>query len=85
MHSRNMPLGKNIVYIAFQNRPCNENFKVKNCSCLSVYGPRLESTGYHHAMPEPKVLQEIRLAVLQVAKYLYRDPGRCYRCRDFRL
>lgn len=39
--------------MTFQDRPCNEYFKAKkSASWLSVYGPRLESTGYHHAIAE---------------------------------
>jgi hypothetical protein len=44
--------------------------------CLSVYASVM-------LLPEPKVLQRSLGAFC--AQYLYRDLGRCYQCRDFRL
>jgi hypothetical protein len=64
--------------IAFQDRPCSENFKVKKSADGFLFTASIsESTATIMLLPEPKVLQEthltVLLAVLHVAKCLYRD------------
>lgn len=76
MHSVNVAAWEKYGLIAFQDRPCDENFKVKK----SAHGFLFTTLGLNlpaiiMLLPEPKILQEIRLAVLHLAKYLYRDSG----------